>query len=584
MTEVEREFVEAAPSNERIASLVDRLIACSADGASSDLLRHVHNAFSVDGILERIVAHITGCEVILNSDIAAQAMQSHSSFVQDLIDASAIESTGHLQPEFVEANANSNSQFSINATKILLAPQKDKHALLVEHMGRIVPGLMLVFLPGSTGNVDRVLTILAHIVVRFDSAIDVLIHESCRISHVSYLLILWRSMVKGHHKAQNVLESIICKPIRDSKASNTIQHRYFSIAESTMIESTLRVLRFLGLKAKFLSVFNSFSSPLDSPTVLADVSEFVRHIVDFCVAMDHAENLLQNFTRPETLEPNIAAIESVFLGFMESSAACMCESQVNGSSEDNLLSFARLTACLSVIHSLGIRSSGRCNVLPTRVDAMEKKILKDVKRITLHLVARFHSPLWGTSSLLFSANERVGTTSMRVQVLELMVETASELHTQSTQHKHGNFPSITTLNPLHEQLPLITTPREKANSFFLSIPWNTLVGWMFSRYRHASIVQALIYKLIVMVFEGSYEDVIRVLLHGEGDCELLERILEAGAAVQGYARLVSLTIHRAAKTADPDEHLSRILATHPLASAWQGMCDIEINTDAMLIC
>ncbi|KAJ3249407.1 hypothetical protein HDU78_003193 [Chytriomyces hyalinus] len=565
--EVEREFVEAAPSNERIASLVDRLIACSADGASPDLLGHVRNAFSVDGILERIVAHITGCEVILNSDIAAQAMQSHSSFVQHLIDASAIESTSHLQPEFVECNSNSNSQFSINATKILLAPQKDKHALLVEHMGRIVPGLMLVFLPGSTGNVDRVLTILAHIVVRFDSAIDVLIHESCGISHVSYLLILWRSMVKGHHKAQNVLESIICKPIRDSKASNTIQHRYFSIAESTMIESTLRVLRFL-----------------DSPTVLADVSEFVRHIVDFCVAMDHAENLLQNFSRPETLETNIAAIESVFLGFMESSAACMCEIQVNGPSEDNLLSFARLTACLSVIHSLGIRSSGRCNVLPTRVDAMEKKILKDMKRITLHLVARFHSPLWGTSSLLFSANERVGTTSMRVQVLELMVETASELHTQSTQHKHGNFPSITTLNPLHEQLPLMTTPREKANSFFLSIPWKTLVGWMFSRYRHASIVQALIYKLIVMVFEGSYEDVIRVLLHGEGDCELLDRILEPGAAVQGYARLVYLTIHRAAKTADPDEHLPRILATHPLASAWQGMCDIEINTDAMLLC
>ncbi|KAJ3242215.1 hypothetical protein HDU81_006627 [Chytriomyces hyalinus] len=159
MMEVEREFVEAAPSNERVASLVDRLMACSADGASSDLLGQVHNAFSVDGsavssdasyllcrdisfslasgILERIVAHITGCEVNLNSDITSNAMQSHSSFIQNFIDASAVESSGHLQRAFMECSSSFNPQFSLNATKILLAPQKDKHALLVEHMGKI---------------------------------------------------------------------------------------------------------------------------------------------------------------------------------------------------------------------------------------------------------------------------------------------------------------------------------------------------------------------------------------------------------------------------------------------------------------
>ncbi|KAI9352734.1 hypothetical protein BDR26DRAFT_202818 [Obelidium mucronatum] len=272
------------------------------------------------------------------------------------------------------------------------------------------------------------------------------------------------------------------KIISSTKAVNIIQPRFEKISAMQWIEATLDIAVQKG-----------------NDPILSNAVEILSRTVEAtALGGAHLDFLFGKFA--DSL--NMIAKERLETIFVLLKSSCLNSESID--SPDHTLTSQQFQVCLNIIHVLAIKSSGRCVVLPTLVDLLDRSNLKAVKERALNLVGDFADILWGPKSLLFGNDEetpkvvtdgincnqssRPGkssleacvTTTNRVMVLELMVESMFYFIVSAKNCPDKN---------------------EVRDSFLESIPWQRLFELLWMKYKNASIYQSLLYKLIYMWLE-----------------------------------------------------------------------------------
>ncbi|KAJ3024396.1 UNVERIFIED_CONTAM: hypothetical protein HDU68_008210, partial [Siphonaria sp. JEL0065] len=334
--------------------------------------------------------------------------------------------------------------------------------------------------------------------------------EKDRVVKVGQILV---SALLGDSLAMALFEKIIIS----TRPDNIIRPRLEKISAMQLVEVNVNVVT------------------LNEPeSVLSNAVEIMSRIVEASTAMDKLDILYNGFVDPA----NITATEQMELLFKVLQSGCREREENRGRSgasarhrEVVSVTPSQFQACLSMVHVLAIKSSGRCPLLPTLVDMIDKPNLRIIKEKSLSLVGDYCDVLWGPDSLLFgegdgSPLESLVTTTNRVTVLELMVESM--------------FYFIVSAKKFPEK-------DEARDSFMDSIPWRRLFDLLWSKYRNASIYQSLLYKMVYMVLGSQHEDTIRILC-SSGEAEkktaLIDSIVLKSTERQGYYRLLILAVEK----------------------------------------
>ncbi|KAI8612404.1 hypothetical protein BC830DRAFT_1136927 [Chytriomyces sp. MP71] len=506
------------PQNDRIGSIVLRMLdavkLASTEppsfgaGSSGRLAKDLLNSFEVDGVLESLIAHIT-----LPVDSTRIFINMHEECEPSVLMAPKTFSAAlSLETNLPHVPRPSDErERSIKAAQIFCCTFPSQGRLLRIYMPRIVSALMRVFEPDSQGSEDDVFQVLMFFLTRTnnDELMQAILQQHCPLSSVPYLQFIWRSVLQRNITASSLLDRIIST--KPSATTSTLDSSCWLkyISAMKMIEFTLKVI-----------------TTSDSVKFVSSSTDLFLQLVELSTTVDGCDSVFKNFTDVKSMTEAGNILECLFHTILKP--------------KDEAVQGFRLQACFTIIHSLGVKTSGRCAVVPSTVSLIDKPNLKVLKQIALSFVEEYAEFLWGSQSYFFGVdNGWLCTSSNWIMALELMVEVT--------------FRSAI----LAKQDPKLSS---KFDSVLGTVPWTTLSNLFLDRYKNASIFQSLFYKLVLVVLACNHVPTICHLFGSEqsGGCALLDAVLISD--MKGYIELLRAAILRFATT---DSLLAQIIDSNP---------------------
>ncbi|KAJ3348213.1 hypothetical protein HDU83_001453 [Entophlyctis luteolus] len=433
-------------SKASIGGLVHRLVAACRRAESARafdasptcrLANHLLLAIDVKGVPEAFVRQLTLC--VEDESPAYDATGFRPATPPTFILTSDAFSLSLATSDCYRASVLSPTEreHCMKTGQILVCSYPKENNPIEKHLDIFIQSLMRVFEPSARGIRNDVFMILRHMLLHSDSSVEFIIEGVCAATRIPYLQLIWRSAMHGDQTAMAVLERIITKPWLKL------------VAQTHMVEATLTVFNFKELNSIFLYT-----------------AEFFSKLVEAACSVDGFEEIFCNFL-PEVAKPESLSIQADIRN-------------------EVLADSTQYQACIQVIHTIVVRSAGRCPVLPTGMGDNRRPILQHMKNSCIHLVAKHAVCLWGAESVLFVESDlytglkpMVAKSATRVLMLEIAVESMFNSLMEIKKQKDKTLKSL--------------------NEFFESFPWQTLLNLSWTEYKEASIFHSLVYKLFYMV-------------------------------------------------------------------------------------